>query len=164
MHAGIVDRTGIRYGKLIALELDSVRGVRGMTHWICQCDCGKTTRVSSGNLSTGRTKSCGCHKIEALSGSKTKYDMVNSPTYITWQSMKNRCTNVNDNSYGKYGGVGIGVCDRWLESFENFFEDMGERPEGMTLNRVNGARVYSKETCEWATLSVQSFDTRKTAQ
>lgn len=89
----------------------------------------------------------------------------NSTTYTSWESMVQRCTNVNSGSYFKYGAVGITVCDRWLVtrggSFENFLEDMGERPKGKTLNRIHGAKVYSKDTCEWATPSMQGFDQKK---
>jgi hypothetical protein len=74
--------------------------------------------------------------------------------------MKARCLNPDDKSYPDYGGKGIIVCERWL-AFENFYADMSDRPEGMTLNRINGAMCYSKETCEWASLTLQAYDKPK---
>jgi hypothetical protein len=73
--------------------------------------------------------------------------------------MHQRCLNPENENYPKYGGAGVTVCDKWL-TFEGFYEDMGNRPEGRTLNRVLGSTVYSKETCEWGTLSIQSYDQR----
>jgi hypothetical protein len=90
-------------------------------------------------------------------GRKIKHGMYGTPTYYSWTNMLQRCNNPNNTNYDKYGGKGIVVCKRWYD-FENFMEDMGLRPEGMTLNRINSAKIYSKKTCEWATTSVQSYD------
>lgn len=83
--------------------------------------------------------------------------MTGSPTYKTWNAMKQRCLNPSTPNYKKYGALGVTVCDKWL-TFEGFYDDMGERPEGTSLNRKAGASIYSKETCEWATTSIQSYD------
>jgi len=87
---------------------------------------------------------------------------TSNPTYSTWSEVLRRCLDPKRKAYKEYGGVGVVVCDRWNTkkggSFLNFLEDMGERPEGMTLNRVHGNKLYSKETCEWASYSVQCFD------
>lgn len=129
-------------------------GKRKTRHWNCVCECGKTTVVVEDKLKTGATKSCGCLLIKTIS----THDMYSSNIYRLYYGILQRCYNPKSTKYAIYGGAGVTVCDRWLESFENFYEDMGERPEGLSLNRVNGAKIYSKETCEWATYSIQSYD------
>jgi hypothetical protein len=86
-----------------------------------------------------------------------KHGMYGTPTYKTWNMMKQRCLNPKNDNYHKYGALGVTVCEKWL-TFEGFYADMGVRPEGCTLNRIGSAKIYSKDTCEWATLGVQSFD------
>lgn len=123
--------------------------------WEAVCVCGVVKTYTSDSLSSCVTKSCGCKK-----GKKT-HGKSKTATYGIYKQMIDRCYNPKSSGYLDYGGAGVVVCGRWLESdvgVLNFIEDMGERPEGLSLNRVNGARVYSKETCEWATLSVQAFD------
>lgn len=124
--------------------------------WICVCDCGNFCQIFGKNLKKGTTGSCGCYRKEAT----TKHSMCRTPTYYSWSGMLQRCTNPLNTKYSTYGGDGVKVCERWLESFENFYEDMGERPAGTSLNRVNGVKFYSKETCSWADLSLQVFDTK----
>ena len=85
------------------------------------------------------------------------HGQVGTSTYYSWASMKKRCLDVGDACYNEYGGAGITICTRWMD-FKAFYEDMGDRPRGHTLNRIHGAKVYSKETCEWATYTVQAFD------
>lgn len=82
------------------------------------------------------------------------------PLYLTWKSMVNRCHNRNNSSCKHYGGRGISVCDRWRKSFWDFYEDMGDRPEGYTLDRINNDGNYSKDNCRWATIEQQSRNTR----
>lgn len=149
------DISGQRFGRLLAvrrLELSENKDYR----WLCQCDCGNTAEATIGSLGCGHTKSCGCLLRESI----TTHGMTGTPTYVSYTKMLSR-TRYEEYSQNYSDVV---VCDRWnIEkggSFEAFFEDMGERPEGMTLNRIHGAKIYSKETCEWTTLSVQSYDQR----
>lgn len=133
--------------------------------WVCKCSCGNEHTTSAYNLTrkSNPTKSCGCTRDNYRKLAK-KHGFTGSPTYVSWQTMVQRCNNVNSPEYFRYGYNGVSVCSDWLESFENFLEDMGERPEGTTLNRINGAKIYSKENCEWATLSVQSYDQSKSVR
>ena len=88
------------------------------------------------------------------------HGMSKTIIYRIWCNMKGRCCNENDSDYAHYGGKGITVCDRWLNSFENFYEDMDDRPEGMSLDRINSNGEYSPENCKWATLDAQKANRR----
>jgi len=154
-----VNFTNRRFGKLIAVEPTSNRK-RNYIVWKCKCDCGNFTEIASGDLI--KTKSCGCLLNEPkiylhghTSGGKS------SPTFKSWESMKQRCYNSNHHKYYIYGERGIKVCDRWIDSFVNFLEDMGERPEGMTLDRINPYGNYELSNCRWANLLIQRHNRRK---
>jgi hypothetical protein len=129
---------------------------------LCSCGCSPEFDTQLNHLVTGKTLSCGCVRKENIDKRglelRLTHGMAQTPTYSTYKAMLRRCTDELFDDWDRYGGDGVVVCASWLGSFENFFEDMGVRPEGCTLNRVNGSKIYSKETCEWATLSVQSYD------
>lgn len=130
--------------------------------WVCKCDCGNIKYVFSGDLKEGNTQSCGCLHKEVM----TKRDSVHQPTYNTWANMLYRTRmkdgSKNPDTYQYY--FDVGVTDRWNTdtggSYENFLEDMGERPPNTSLNRIGGAKIYSKETCEWADYFKQRIDQR----
>lgn len=150
-----IDRTGEIHGRLqvICRSPDHARA-----YWVCVCDCGKSTTVRGDHLKEGRVQSCGCIKEEQ----RFVHGMSNTPTYKSWQAMKDRCGNPRNVQSKDYAGRGITVCKEWLESFDNFFADMGEMPPGLTLDRTDNDLGYSKDNCRWATLREQVINRRNT--
>lgn len=130
--------------------------------WSVKCHCGVIFESTIAAIKSGNTKSCGCFKLKVLVCRSTKHGQSHSGTYGSFNAMISRCYKKSHKDYIKYGGNGIIVCERWVapapQGFLNFLEDMGERPEGTTLNRVNGAKIYSRESCEWANMSIQGYD------
>lgn len=116
------------------------------------CDCGEETYAKATELLKGKRYSCGCHFKELV---KVK----TIPAHGSWASMKQRCLNPNATGYERYGALGIKICDRWL-SFDNFYADMGDRPEGMTLDRIDNSGNYEASNCRWATKLEQNTNQR----
>jgi hypothetical protein len=128
--------------------------------WDFTCQCGAQTRGSLSSVKFGSKKSCGCLNVKSAKICKKEtYPQIKSESYRVWSDMLTRCRNPNATSYAYYGGRGITVCDRW-KKFENFLEDMGPRPEGMTLDRVDSDGGYSLENCRWVTMQVQNNNRR----
>lgn len=150
------DRTGETYGRLHVISFEGRNKFRNAL-WKCKCECGAVAIVAGGALN--RTLSCGCLRIERTIKAKTTHGMCRTPTYKTWESILRRCTNQNDPSFVAYGARGITVCDKW-KTFEGFFEDMGHRPAGMTIDRIKGSEGYFKKNCRWATPSGQARNRR----
>ena len=159
-----VDVTGKRYGNLVVESFHSVR--KETTIWKCRCDCGKVKIANKKNLQEGITTHCGCKRnskktnidlilAAKVGGRGVRHGMSSTPTYVTWSSMLQRCYSKNHKKYLSYGGKGVVVCDRWRCSFLLFLEDMGLRPEGTTLDRIDGTKGYYKENCRWANKDVQ---------
>lgn len=159
MPKNMLDLIGKRFGKLVVKEKGPY--VSGTTRWLCVCDCGTEKFVGSQNLRNGSTKSCGCFRKQHLRESRTIHGYTKTRTYRSWSQMKNRCGNPNYINYSSYGGRGIKVCERW-ENFENFLEDMGERPLGKSLDRIDVDGDYEPNNCRWATLEEQAQNKRKT--
>lgn len=137
-------------------EFLTVLGYLGKSKWHCKCECGNTKIVSTAKLNNGHVKSCGClAKTNAV-----KHNAINTREYITWTNIKARCTNPNNSAYHNYGVRGITVCNRWLDSFENFYEDMGNCPKGFSIERINNDEGYNKSNCIWASSKTQSMNRR----
>lgn len=132
---------------------------------VFQCECGKRFVCQIKRIKTGNTKSCGCwnNKVRAERGRKqlTRHGMTKSREFRSWESMQQRCYNPNANGYERWGGVGVTVCQRWRESFEAFFEDMGPRPPKTSLDRINPFGNYEPSNCRWADATTQNRNTRK---
>lgn len=137
---------GDKYGLLtIIKEIDQANhGKEKKRRFKCICECGQIATPTLAGLRSGNSKSCGCIR----KNNNKKHGMAKSSIYMIWGSMINRCKNKTSQAYHYYGGRGIQVCQRWL-NFKNFFEDMGERPLGATLDRKNNNKNYSPDNCRW---------------
>lgn len=141
---------GKKFGRWSVVSLCDVNA-RGEIYWNCVCECGATRAVKANSLRSERSTSCGCYHRDE----RTTHGFTGTPTFRTWETMRQRCFNENSPDYRRYGGRGITVCKRWNESFEAFLEDMGVRPNGMTLDRKDVNGNYELRNCRWATASRQ---------
>lgn len=131
----------------------------GAARWNCVCSCGNIGVITTGDLKAGNStkcRSCASSSVKHGHAKRTRF----SPTYQSWATMKSRCTNPNTKRYKDYGGRGIKFCEEW-STFENFLSDMGERPKGTTLDRINVNGDYNPNNCRWANASEQSANVRK---
>lgn len=150
-----------KFGRLRAVESYPSHPRQG-SRWKCVCDCGNTRVVLGGNLISGNSSSCGCMANEMTSKrSKTHGRSSGDPTYSVWAGIIQRCENSNSECHERYGGRGIDVCERW-KSFENFLEDMGERPsKSHTIERTDNNKGYCPENCIWTDdISLQAYNKR----
>jgi len=155
-----IDLIGKKFGKLIVTKFAFFKKKR--TYWHCKCDCGKETVVRGDNLKSGLTNSCGCERGNFKHGYRRNRER--SKIYVVWNHMIQRCTNPKNLAYKNYGKREITVCDRWNckkgGSFENFLEDMGICPSGLTLDRINNDDGYYKENCRWVTSKINNRNKR----
>lgn len=152
---------GRKFSRWFCLE-DSGRGSHRKV--LVRCECGTEKRVNLNNLIRGKSQSCGCLRGEISSLRSTTHGQtangVKSPTYRTWIAMNRRCHDQKATNYGWYGGRGIYVCPRWRDSFDAFLADVGERPSGLTLDRIDNNGHYEPGNVRWATHKQQSLNRR----
>lgn len=153
------DLTGQRFGRW--LVLNRVYRCNTRVQWACRCDCGADGVVTSRALTHRESLSCGCYKGDVTAKRNTSHGMSYTATYRSWQSMIARCTYSCVAHWRHYGGRGIMVCERWRESFEDFLEDMGERPPGTSIDRIDVNGNYEPANCRWATCVEQGRNTRR---
>lgn len=163
------DISGKRFGRLVAIRLDRIENK--YTYWLCRCDCGKEVVVRYSHLFNGCKKSCGCLSDENRHIAYTRKcanrnfgNVSTHPLYSVWTNILTRCYNQNSSAYLDYGGRGIVMCDRWLpqnRGFENFVNDMGERPTPKhTIDRINVNGNYEPSNCRWITMKEQQNNKR----
>ncbi len=146
-------KKGDKFNFLTAIRFDH-RDKQSRQHWLFKCDCGIEKVICVSNVKSGGTISCSC-----LNGKTITHGMEGTKTYKSWGAMKSRCLNKNNEHYKYYGGRGIIVCPKWLD-FENFYKDMGEKPENKTLDRIDNNKNYCKSNCKWSTREEQMNNTR----
>jgi len=152
--------TGSRFGRLQVVGAAENIGTK--TAWSCICDCGNSSVARSELLVSGKTSSCGCLRREVMAQTKRKHGKSKSPERATYDHMIGRCYNKNNERFSTYGARGIKVCERWLSSFEAFLSDMGPKPKGFSLERIDVNRGYEPENCKWIPMAEQSKNTTRT--
>lgn len=150
------DLSGAQYGDIRVIQRSDRISKSNSVYWLCQCKCGYVLDIRADNL-IGRPPCSGLHKYERHGHTAYRYY---SPTYNSWRAMRNRCANPKHPRFDCYGGRGITVSDDW-NVFHNFLADMGERPEGTTIDRINVNGHYTNDNCRWATPEQQRANKRR---
>ena len=152
----MVIKKGDKFNFLTAVKFVEMRK-NSEQYWLFRCDCCKKKMIKVSSVKNGSIKSCGCLKIGR---SGFKHGMARTRVYRSWADMRQRCLNKSNTNYKYYGGRGITICQEWINSFINFYKDMGERPKGKSIDRINNDGNYCKENCKWSTPKEQMNNTR----
>jgi hypothetical protein len=143
----------------IGMSFKVKMGEQRVSHAVFQCECGKKIVAIVGNVKSNKSKSCGCWNAEVSGQCLVKHGQTRigkrTAEYRTWSGIKDRCHRSTSKSYARYGARGIHVCEQWLNSFEAFFEYMGPRPDGCSIDRIDNSKGYEPGNCRWATWTEQ---------
>jgi hypothetical protein len=145
-----IDHSGQRFGRWTVLSYSHMASCG--SHWHCRCDCGTEKTVRGQYLREGRSTGCGCTR-------RVTHGLHKHPQYGSWLQMRDRCRNPNHPDYPHYGGRGIKVCKRWHD-FGLYLSDVGERPPGKTLDRIDNDGNYTPGNVRWATQKEQIANRR----
>lgn len=162
------DLTGQRFGRWEVLRLSELRQEKrqAIPYWLCQCSCGTTRPVRGAVLKAGNSTSCGCYQRERASAAATTHGAARvgkkTPTYRVWRNMICRCYEPAHLDFGRYGGRGITVCERWRHNFPNFLADMGEKPDEHSIERLDVDAGYLPENCTWIPVKHQAINRSST--
>jgi hypothetical protein len=163
----LIDLTGKRFGRLVVLrrvENHITSGGHSVSSWLCKCNCGSEVIIRGRRLRRSETRSCGCLRADTMSGIARDYNTTHggsyTPLYNVWRGILKRCYIPTNKDYKRYGARGIRVCRRWMD-FANFRDDMGDRPNGMLIDRINNEGNYEPRNCRWATPKISSNNRRK---
>jgi hypothetical protein len=158
MKRDFIELSGQRFGKLSVLERSVT--AKGKKAWRCICDCGNERLLDGHGLLSGHSLSCGCRKKRGL---HRTHEHTGTRTYNAWMDLRRRCLNPNRTDFKYYGGRGITVCERWSD-FTNFLADMGECPDGLTIDRIDVDGNYEPANCRWASRLQQTQNRRRSAR
>lgn len=154
-----LELSGKTFGRLFVVS-EAGRSSNGSVLWNCICNCGNTVQVMSSSMKNSLISSCGCLYAETRKNCNKTHGKSKSREYNAWTAAKQRCYYIKHDYYSEYGGRGITMCDDWKNSFENFYRDMGDCPEGMSIERIDTNGHYEPKNCKWDSASNQIFNTR----